>query len=223
MRKIIANTFVSLDGVMQAPGGPQEDPTGGFRWGGWVAPHFDDLMSKNIAEFMAEPFELLLGRRTYEIFAAHWPYAKDDPFADRLNKAKKYVVSKTLTAVSWNNSTLIRGDEVAKIKQIKKEHGPELQVHGSGNLIQTLLQNDLIDIFRIMIFPVTLGKGKRLFGEGAQPFAFKLIDSEISSTGVIMSSYERDGEIKTGSFALDTPSEAEIARRHRLTDEEKLN
>ena len=221
MRKIIANTFVTLDGVMQAPGGPEEDPTGGFRWGGWAVTYFDDTMLKNMGEFMAKPFDLLLGRRTYEIFAAHWPYAKDDPFADGLNKAKKYVVSKTLDAVNWNNSTLIIGDVVEKIKKLKEEDGPALQVHGSSNLIQTLLKHDLIDEFRIMTFPITVGKGKRLFGEGTEPFAFKLTDSKTSSTGVIMAIYERAGEIKIGTTEFDTPTEAEIARRNRLTDEEK--
>ncbi|MGH9877841.1 MAG: dihydrofolate reductase family protein [Nitrososphaerales archaeon] len=221
MRKIIANMFVTLDGVIQAPGGPQEDPTGGFRWGGWAVNYFDDTMLKNMGEFMAKPFDLLLGRRTYETFAAHWPYAKDDPFADGLNKAKKYVVSKTLDAVNWNNSTLIIGDVVGKIKKLKEEDGSELQVHGSGTLIQTLLKNDLIDVFRIMTFPMTVGKGKRLFGEGTQPFAFKLTDSKTSSTGVIMATYERAGEIKTGSTEFDTPTEAEIARRNNLADEEK--
>lgn len=221
MRKLVVNTFVTLDGFIQAPGGPEEDPTGGFEYGGWAVTYFDDIMLKNMDEFMSKPFDLLLGRRTYEIFAAHWPYAKDDPFADRLNKAKKYVVSKTLDVVNWSNSTLIIGDVVEKIKKLKDANGPELQVHGSGNLIQTLLKHDLIDEFRIMTFPITIGKGKRLFGEGTQPFAFKLTESKTSSTGVIMATYKRAGEIKIGTTEFDTPTEAEIARRKRLADEEK--
>ncbi len=221
MRKLIVTTFVTLDGVMQAPGGPEEDPTGGFTHGGWSFNYWDDMMGQVMGEFMARPSELLLGRKTYEIFAAHWPYIKNDPVADKLNSAKKYVVSRTLDEVNWNNSTLVTGNVEQAIRNLKEQKGPEIQVHGSGNLIQTLLKHDLIDEFRLWIFPVTIGKGKRLFGEGTQPAHLKLIDSKTSTTGVIIATYEPAGELKTGSFALDNPSVAEIERRKGLADEGK--
>jgi dihydrofolate reductase len=164
---------------------------------------------------------LLFGRKTYEIFAAHWPYVNtsEDPFAARINNAKKYVASKTLTKLDWSNSELVKGDVLKEIKRIKEQDGPEIQVHGSGNLIQTLLKHDLVDELWLKIFPVTLGKGKRLFAEGTNPAGFRLVLSEISPSGVIIASYERAGEVKTGSFGLATPSEAELARRKRLKEE----
>ena len=221
MRKLVVSTFITLDGVMQAPGGPEVDPTGGFTYGGWIVNYWDDMMGQVMGESMAKPSELLLGRKTYEIFAAHWPYIKDDPVADKLNSVKKYVVSRTLDEASWNNSTLITGNVVQAIRNLKEQKGPEIQVHGSGNLIQTLLKHDLIDEFRLWIFPVTIGKGKRLFGDGTQPASLKLIDSKTSTTGVIIATYEPAGELKTGSFAFDNPSVAEIERRKRLDDESK--
>ncbi len=221
MRKLIVSTFVTLDGVMQAPGGPEEDTTGGFTYGGWTVNYWDDLMGQVMGEYMAKPFELLLGRKTYEIFAAHWPYIKDDPTADKLNSVRKYIVSRTLDEVKWNNSTLVTGDVEQAVRNLKEQKGPDIQVHGSGNLIQTLLKHDLIDEFRLWIFPVTLGKGKRIFGEGTQPAGLELIDSKISTTGVIIATYEPAGELKTGSFALDDPNVAEIERRKRLADESK--
>ena len=219
MRKLIVSTYITLDGIMQAPGGPEEDPTGGFTYGGWSVNYWDDMMGQVMGESMAKPSELLLGRKTYEIFAAHWPYIKDDPVADKLNSARKYVVSGTLDEASWNNSTLITGNVVQEIRNLKEQNMPEIQVHGSGNLIQTLLKHDLIDEFRLWIFPVTIGKGKRLFGEETQPSHLKLIDSKTSTTGVIIATYEPAGELKTGSFALDIPGEAEIERRKQLADE----
>jgi dihydrofolate reductase len=219
MRKLIVSTFVTLDGVMQAPGGPEEDPTGGFTYGGWTVNYWDDMMGQVMGGYMAKPFERLLGRKTYEIFAAHWPYIKDDPAADKLNSVRKYVVSGTLDEVNWNNSTLVKGNVVEAIRKLKEQKGHEIQVHGSGNLIQTLLKHDLIDEFRLWIFPVTIGKGKRLFGEGTQPAGLMLIDSKISTTGVIIATYEPAGELKTGSFALDNPGEAETERCKRLADE----
>ena len=221
MRKLVVSTFITLDGVMQAPGGPEEDPTGGFTYGGWSFNYWDDMMGQVMGESMAKPSELLLGRKTYEIFAAHWPYIKDDPVADKLNSVKKYVVSRTLDEASWNNSTLITGNVVQAIRNLKEQKGPEIQVHGSGNLIQTLLKHNLIDEFRLWNFPVTIGKGKRLFGDGTQPASLKLIDSKTSTTGVIIATYEPAGELKTGSFAFDNPSVAEIERRKRLDDESK--
>jgi dihydrofolate reductase len=221
MRKLIVLSFMSLDGVMQAPGGPEEDPAGGFKHEGWVAGYFDDFLGKVMEKQIGKPFDLLFGRKTYEIFAAHWPYVNDskDPFAARINNAKKYVASKTLTKLDWSNSELIKGDVLEEIKRIKGQDGPEIQVHGSGNLIQTLLKHDLVDELWIKIFPVTLGKGKRLFAEGTIPAGFKLIEGEISPSGVIVASYERAGEVKTGSFGLESPSVAELARRKRLKEE----
>jgi dihydrofolate reductase len=220
MRKLIVLSFLSLDGVMQAPGGPEEDPTGGFKHGGWLVGYLDDFLLKVMVKQMSKPFDLLLGRKTYEIFAAYWPYANtsEDPFAAKLNNAKKYVASKTLTKLDWNNSELINGDLPEGIKRMKKQNGPEIQIHGSGNLIQTLLKHDLVDELWLKIFPFTLGAGKRLFAEGTIPAGFKLLESEISPSGVIIASYERAGEVKTGSFGLETPSEAELARRKRLKE-----
>ncbi len=220
MRKIIVNTFLTLDGVMQAPGGPAEDPTGVFAYGGWSVNYWDEIMGQTMGEYMAEPFDLLLGRKTYEIFAAHWPYSKEEPTASTLNNSKKYVASRTLKSVDWNNSTLIKGDVVEGIRQLKGQAGPDLSVQGSSNLIQTLLKHNLVDEFRIWIFPVVIGKGKRLFGSGAIPAGFKLIDSKVSNTGVIMARYQPAGEVKLGSFQLDHPSEAEIARRKRMAEED---
>ncbi len=222
MRKLIVSTFVTLDGVMQAPGGPEEDLTGGFTHGGWTVNYWDDMMGQVMGGYMATPFELLLGRKTYEIFAAHWPNIKDDPAADKLNSARKYVVSRTLDEVNWNNSILLTGNVAEAIKNLKEQKGPEIQVHGSSNLIQTLLKHDLIDEFRVWIFPVTIGKGKRLFREGTQPVGLKLIDSKTSTTGVIIATYEPAGKLKTGSFALDNPNVAEIERRKRLADESEI-
>jgi dihydrofolate reductase len=222
MRKLIVLSFISLDGVMQAPGGPEEDPTGGFKHEGWVVGYFDDFLLKVMVKQMSKPFDLLLGRITYEIFAAHWPYANtsENPFAARINNAKKYVASKTLTKLDWNNSEPIKGDVWNEIKKIKEQDGPEIQVHGSGNLIQMLLKHDLVDELWLKVFPITLGAGKRLFAEGTIPAGFKLLESEISPSGVIIASYERAGEVKTGSLGLETPSEAELARRKRLKEEE---
>ena len=220
MRKLIVLSFISIDGVMQAPGGPEEDPTGGFDHGGWAAGYWDDLLGELMGEQMAEPFDLLLGRRTYEIFAAHWPYVRDNPFADTLNAAKKYVVTGTMGKPDWDNSTLITGDVVNQIQRLKEMDGPQLQVHGSGNLIQTLLKNDLIDRFYLKVFPITLGNGKKLFAGGTIPASYSLLGTRTTSRGVIVATYDRDGEVKTGSFALDKPTEAELARRRRLALED---
>ena len=218
MRELIVLSFITLDGVMQAPGGPEEDPTGGFKYGGWTVGYWDDFLGGVMGEQMAKPFDLLLGRKTYEIFAAYWPYAKsDDPTASKLNRAKKYVASKSLKKLDWSNSMLVEGDTVQEIIKLKEQKGPELQVHGSGNLIQTLLKHDLIDEFRLKIFPITLGTGKRLFGEGTIPAGLQLVDSRTSTTGVIVATYKRAGVVKTGSFAMETPTEAELARRKQLT------
>jgi dihydrofolate reductase len=204
---------MSLDGVMQSPGGPDEDPTGGFTHGGWGAPYFDDEMLAQMAE--SDPYELLLGRGTYEIFAAHWPY-DEGPIADLLNGTRKHVASTTLERVEWSNSTLITGDVADYVATLKRQDGPEIQVHGSPGLIQTLLQHDLIDEFRMWIFPLVIGSGKRAFGDGTIPAALKLVDSKVSKTGVTINTYQRAGEIDTGSFEFDEPTEAELERRERL-------
>jgi dihydrofolate reductase len=172
-----------------------------------------------MGEYMAKPSELLLGRKTYEIFAAHWPYSEDEPAATILNSSKKYVASETMTKPDWQNTTLIKGDVIQEIKKLKTQEGPELSVQGSSNFIQTLLKNNLVDEFRIWIFPVVIGRGKRLFGNGTLPAGLKLIDCKASSTGVIMTRYEPDGAIKIGTFELEKPSEAELARRKRLAVE----
>jgi dihydrofolate reductase len=179
MRKIILLSFITVDNVIQAPGGPEEDPTGGFEHEGWVAGYFDDFLLNVMIKQTSKPFDLLLGRKTYEIFAAYWPYVKADqnPFAAKLNNAKKYVGSKTLTKLDWNNSELINGDVSESIKRIKEQDGPEIQVHGSSNLVQTLLKYDLVDELWLKIFPVTLGTGKRLFAEGTIPAGFKHLES----------------------------------------------
>jgi dihydrofolate reductase len=200
MRKLVVTTFVTLDGVMQAPGGPEEDPSGDFTSGGWSFNYWDDKMNQIMTEFMGKPFDLLLGRKTYQIFAGFWPNAKDEPGAAELNNAKKYVASKTLNKVDWNNSTLLRGDVVQEIRKLKQQDGPEIQVHGSSNLIQTLLKHNLVDEFLIWIFPVVVGKGKRLFDQGTIPSGLKLIDTKTSSTGVIINVYEPAGELRVGSF-----------------------
>ena len=202
MRKIVALTFVSLDGIMQAPGGPEEDTSGGFTLGGWTFPYFDETLGQAMDRQMREPFDLLLGAKTYDIFAAHWPKQPDaDPGAAVLNRARKYVVSHEPRELAWQNSTLIEGDVAAKIRALKGGDGPMLQVHGSSNLLQTLLRHDLVDELWLKIFPVTLGTGKRLFGEGTIPAAFTLLESNASPSGVILASYRRSGDVKTGSFA----------------------
>ena len=217
MRKLVVNTFVTLDGVMQAPGGPEEDSSGGFTHGGWSVNYSDDLMMQTMGEAMAEPFDLLLGRKTYEIFAAHWPYV-DDPAAEPLNTATKYVASRTLGKVEWGNSILIEGDVAEEVARLKSESGPEIQVHGSSNLIQTLLEHDLVDEYRLWIFPLVLGAGKRLFADGTAARGLKLADTKTSTTGVVIATYEPAGEIEYGSFALEEPTEAELERRRRLAE-----
>ena len=200
MRELIVNTFVTLDGVMQAPGGPEEDPSEGFEHGGWSFGYWDEQMGAAMGEFMGKPFDLVLGRKTYEIFAAHWPHSQEDGAAE-LNAATKHVASTTLTELSWQNSHLIEGDVVAGLRALKEQDGPELQVHGSARLLQTLIPAGIIDVFSVWTFPVVLGKGKRLFGDGAVPGGLELVSSSTSSTGVVMATYRTGAEIKSGSFA----------------------
>jgi dihydrofolate reductase len=202
MRKIVVLSFISLDGVMQAPGGPDEDTSSGFQSGGWTVPYSDEFFGSLIGEQMSLPFDLLLGRKTYDIFADFWP--KQDATvqpAIQFNKVTKYVVSASSLDLSWENSVLINSDVVKKLNELKHGDGPMLQVHGSAKLIQTLLKYDLVDELWLKIFPVTLGNGKRLFAEGTMPAAFKLIDSNVSPKGVIFANYKRSGDVTTGSFA----------------------
>src|SRR5687767_12765223 len=194
MRKIIVLTFLSLDGVMQGPGGPTEDTSGNFTYGGWTVPYFDEFLGNIMDEQMGKPFDLLLGRKTFEIFASYWPQHVDE--GPGINNATKYVASNTLTSHEWQKSVFLKGNIVDEIKKIKAQDGPDLQVHGSGNLIQTLLKHDLVDKFWLKIFPVTLGTGKRLFAEGTIPAGFKVSESKVSPTGVIVANYERAGEVK---------------------------
>jgi dihydrofolate reductase len=200
VRRLTSNTFLTLDGVMQAPGGPVEDESGGFTYGGWSVPYWDEAAAERMGAYMTPPFDLVLGRRTYEIFASYWPEA-DAAYADVLNAATKHVASRTLTEVTWRNSHLLEGDVAAAVRALKEGDGPELQVHGSGDLLQTLLREDLMDEMQIFILPIVLGSGKRLFGSGTIPAAFELVSSGVSSTGVFMATYRRAGKVKTGTFA----------------------
>lgn len=198
MRKVIVLTFVTLDGVMQAPGGPEEDVSGNFKFGGWTVPYFDETAGQIMEEQMRHPFDLLLGRKTFEIFASYWPHHPEEGAA--INNANKYVASTTLTQHDWKNTTFLNGDVVAALKKLKQQEGPELQVHGSANFIQTLLAHDLVDEFWLKIFPVTVGAGKRLFDKGTIPAAFTLVESKTTPAGVITAKLKRAGEVKTGSF-----------------------
>jgi dihydrofolate reductase len=203
MRKLIVSTFLTLDGVMQAPGGPGEDDSGGFKFGGWSVNYWDDMMGQVMGEQMSVPFDLVLGRKTYDIFAAFWPNAPEEAGAKPLNEATKYVASKGRPKLEWDRSVLIEGDVAEGIAKLKNEDGPELQVHGSGNLIQTLLRHNLVDEYRLWVFPLVIGSGKRLFSDGTIPSALKLVETKVSTTGVVIGTYEPAGEIVTGSFALD--------------------
>lgn len=208
MRRLVVKTFLTLDGVMQGPGGPNEDDSGGFTHGGWSVNYWDDTMAQFMDETMGRPFDLLLGRKTYEIFASHWPHVSDDPTADAINSANKYVASTTLEKADWTNSTILSGDVPEAVRGLMAEDGPELQVHGSGNLIQTLIKHDLIDRYELLIFPLLLGTGKRIFADGTIPTGLKVVDTRTASTGVVMATYERAGEITYGSFALAQRTDA---------------
>lgn len=200
MRKLVVLTFLSLDGVMQAPGGKGEDSSGGFDLEGWSVPYFDSDVGNVMAKQLHKPFDLLLGLTTYNIFASYWPQqGADNP----LNKARKYVVTEDPISVDWPETIPLGGDAVGAIKKLKEEEGPMLQVHGSSMLIQTLLEHDLVDELWLKTFPITLGKGKKLFGEGTRPAAFELIRSSVSGSGVIMASYQRNGAVEVGTFGSE--------------------
>ncbi len=204
MRKLVVGTFVTLDGVMQAPGGPDEDRDGGFTHGGWLVPYFDQKLGEIMTGWTTRAGAFLLGRRTYEIFAGSWPNATDpaDEIATALNTRPKFVASRTLGRVDWNNSTLLKGDVAAEVAKLKAEKGGEIQIHGSGNLLQTLLKRDLVDTLRIWQFPVVVGTGKRLFGEGTIPRSFRLVDTQFSTTGAVLHVYERAGDLKYGEVEV---------------------
>jgi dihydrofolate reductase len=220
MRKLIASTFVSLDGVMQAPGGPEEDPTGGFEFGGWTFNYWDEAMGRSMNGFDGKDRELLLGRRTYEIFEAHWPYQPpDDPTMQTLNAARKHVASRTLKSLQWQNSVLLEGDVVQAVTKLKASPGLDLQIIGSGNLIQSLQAAALIDEYNVWTFPVVLGRGNRLFEATAKPSALRLTRTQASGTGVVMSTYVPVGAIEPGSMAETAPSAKELERRAKVARE----
>jgi dihydrofolate reductase len=227
LRTVIASTFIRLDGVMQAPDGPEEDPSGGFRFGGWIPPYWDEALGAAIGEVLAQPYDLLLGRRTYDIFAAHWPHIDVDPssstfdelnagIANTFNAATKYVATHRPESLTWQNSQPLGEDVIGRLRELKREQGPNLLIQGSSELIHQLLAAGLIDRMTLLTFPVVLGKGKRLFGDGAVPAAFKLVKSSVAPSGALIATYERAGEVRTGSFAMETPSEAELERRRSL-------
>ena len=197
MRKVIVLEFITLDGVIQAGGGPEEDPSGGFAYGGWQAPYSDDVLGTVMKRQMNMPFDLLLGRKTFEIWAPYWPHHAD--IWPGVNPATKYVASNTITSHEWQPSVFLGGDIVEKVNNIKQTQGPDLHVYGSANLVQTLMKHDLVDAFWLKIYPITLGSGKRLFADGTIPAAFKVTESHVSATGVIIVNYERAGAITTES------------------------
>ncbi|MDZ4689767.1 dihydrofolate reductase family protein [Terricaulis sp.] len=221
MRKVITAAFISMDGVLQAPGGPAEDPVGGFDKGGWVVPYIDEGFGVEVDNLFTRPFDLLLGRKTYEIFAAHWPFAEggeDDSLAKSFKVATKYVASRQGVDLTWDGSVLLR-DGAADVAKLKKQDGPPLITQGSGDLIQTLLAHDLIDEIRTLIFPIVLGKGKRLFEAGLPPLAFKLTHSTTTSAGVTIARYARAGAVQVGDYAVEPPNELERKRRERVQRE----
>jgi dihydrofolate reductase len=230
MRKLLLSAFVSLDGVMQAPGGPEEDPTGGFEHGGWVATMWDDTLGAAMSELFAEPFDLVLGRRTYDIFAAHWPHIEIDPtksdfdqlthdIAKKFNAITKYVATHHPESLTWQNSEALGADVTGRMRALKAGDGANLLIQGSSELIQQLLAADLVDEIRTLTFPILLGRGKRLFREGVAPGALRLTHSAVSTTGVVVARYERAGAVATGSFAMETPTAAELERREKLKRE----
>ena len=216
MRKIIAGVFQSLDGVMQAPGAPEEDPTGGFTLGGWSATLWDEVMDQQMGGVLGGDFDLLLGRNTYDIFAAYWPFQQGDPIGAKFDAVTKYVVTASTGPLGWANSVAINGDAAAGIAGVKASDGPDLLIQGSTKLYPALIEAGLIDRLFLMTFPLVLGGGKRLFSNGVKPGALKLVDSKVSTTGVIIATYEPAGAVPIGSFVTSEPSALEIARRKKM-------
>lgn len=218
MRRIIGGAFLSLDGIMQAPGGPEEDPVGGFPYGGWLTGMFDEALGAQVDSFLKEPFDLLLGRKTYDIFAAHWPFTEDDQeIAHAFSRNRKYVLTRSDMPLEWKGSERVA--DLDALAAIKAGDGPDLVIQGSSTLYPPLLERGLIDRLVLMIAPVILGKGKRLLGEGSGAGQWKLIEHRLTSTGVVMATYEPDGAVQTGSFAMADPTPQELARREKLKDE----
>jgi dihydrofolate reductase len=213
--RIVIIEFMSLDGVVQAPGGPEEDPTRGFQYGGWTAQHWDEVMGQYMGEGFGTPFDLLLGRKTYEIFAAHWPFTEEEPAA-LFNGITKYVATSSDEPLAWQNSVKLEGEAMAAVAALKGGDGPDLLTQGSSEFVRALLAAGLVDELSLMTFPVLLGHGKRWYGENAMAADWELLDSRTSTTGVIMSRYRPKGPVSTGSFALAEPTKAELARRERM-------
>lgn len=221
MRKVVTGAFISMDGVMQAPGGPHEDPTGGFEFGGWVWPYADEVSGRAIGDLFRQPFDLLLGRKTYEIFAAYWPFVEGgehNSIAKAFNKVTKYVATRSNMELTWKGSVALH-DAAADVARLKKEDGPILLTQGSTDLLQTLFKQGLIDEIRTFTYPIILGKGKKLFGGDVPPAAFKLIDSKISPNGIVIARYERAGEVQTRDMGMDPPPPEEVARREKMQRE----
>jgi dihydrofolate reductase len=209
MRKLVVQSFISIDGVVQAPGAPHEDTEGGFEHGGWLVPCFDDAFLQFVTESTQKATALVLGRKTYDIFAASWPLVgDDDPVAAVLNHIPKYVASRTLTTAEWNNSTVLRGDVAEAVAKIKQQPGGEIQVHGSGDLVQTLLRHDLVDEFRILTIPVLVGSGKRLFADGTIPRGLRLAETRATPSGITFNTYERTGELTVGAYGAELEATA---------------
>lgn len=219
MRRVVVSGFISLDGVMQAPGGPEEDPTGGFQHGGWVFPYWDEILDQAMGGTFARPFDLLLGRRTYEIFAGYWPFATGE-IADPFNAATKYVATSSTKPLSWQNSVKLEGDVPQAIARLKQGDGSDLLTQGSSVLVQSLLAAGLVDEMLLLTFPVLLGHGKKLIGDNSVPGEWELTDNRTSTTGVVIARYRPKGPVRTGSFAQEIPSAAEVARRQTMRRED---
>ena len=221
MRKLTGAVFVSLDGIMQAPGGPEEDPSGGFKFGGWTFPFFDESAQAPLAKFLIEPeYDLLLGKRTYDIFAAYWPFNQDDPIGAKFQRIDKYVLTHSDEPLAWANSHRLSGDTADVVAELKLSEGRDLLIQGSSTLYPPLISAGLIDRLILMRFPVVLGQGKRIFDGSEKPGALKLVYHFVSDKGVVFTTFEPAGEVPTGTFETKPPSEAELERREKWTKEE---
>lgn len=219
MRKLTGAVFLSLDGIMQAPGGPEEDPTGGFRFGGWTAPFWDEDMGP-FEKILGSEYDLLLAKRTYDIFSAYWPYNQDNPIGARFQRINKYVLTHSEEPLSWENSHKLSGDTAAAVEELKRSEGRDLLIQGSSTLYAPLISAGLIDRLVLMTFPVVLGEGKSIFDGSLKPRGLKLVDSFVSGTGVVTAIYEPAGDVKTGTFETKEPSEAELERREKWARED---
>ena len=220
MRKLTGAVFLSLDGVMQAPGGPEEDPSGGFRFGGWTFPYWDESMSAPFGKVIEADYDLLLAKRTYDIFAAYWPYNQDNPIGAKFQRINKYVLTHSEAPLTWDNSQRISGDTPSAVGDLKTTPGRDLLIQGSSSLYVPLLAAGLIDRLVLMTFPVLLGRGKRIFDGSEEPGALKLVDHFVSNSGVVMATYEPAGDVPTGTFETREPSQAELERRRTLAKED---